>query len=380
MWYWYALGIILFIIALIATVLLHEAGHMVTAKKLGLPVSRFFFGFGPKLFSFQSKNTEYGMKAVPLGGFVDIKPSQHDEDHARAGRTDNEIDFEHAMLSNVPAWKRIAVFLAGPLVNIILGTLIFVMLFWVTPVKEPLLSVHSADSCSTHQACGAQQSGIRQGDVIQKVNGHTVHNTAEVGEYIHGSTTASVTVQRDGNVHTLSSVPITNNTLGVHFNYKEYARSLPESVQQTGSLFGAHVKALSHIPSKVKATAAILVGHERTDDALGSVVSTGKAYGDTTASSLPVQSKVTQLMAYAGAFNLSIGLINLIPIVPLDGGRILVAIGDGIKGRINRLRRIAYAPVRQSFVTAFTMGGVLLVLGVMGIVIAADIVSPASLS
>src|SRR4051794_33943931 len=131
----YLLGVVLFALAIFVSVCLHEAGHMVTAKAFGMKVTRYFAGFGPTLWSFRRGETEYGLKGIPLGGFVKIVGMTPQDD-------DVAPEDEPRAMWRSPPWKRTLLMSAGAVTPLIFG---FVVL-WVTPVfvGGPKSPVHPA--------------------------------------------------------------------------------------------------------------------------------------------------------------------------------------------------------------------------------------------
>src|SRR5215471_12432070 len=125
-----SLGIVLFALIILISVCLHEAGHMLSAKRFGMKVTRYFVGFGPTLWSFKKGETEYGVKALPLGGFVKIvgmTPQDDDvapEDEARA-------------MWRAPVWKRTIVMASGSATHFAIGIVLLWGLFAFVPHQDP---------------------------------------------------------------------------------------------------------------------------------------------------------------------------------------------------------------------------------------------------
>src|SRR5688572_9608731 len=179
------LGIVVFALGILVSVCLHEAGHMATAKAFGMKVTRYFAGFGPTIFSFRRGETEYGLKAIPLGGFVKIVGMTPQDDDVEPG------DEDRAMWK-FPVWKRTIVLSAGSITHFLLG---FVIL-WVCAsfigmpnpaLADPQPAVISVQPCVITDADGrecrdgdpaspAGTAGLRNGDKILSVNGTSVAN------------------------------------------------------------------------------------------------------------------------------------------------------------------------------------------------------------
>src|SRR5262245_38724671 len=221
-----ALGIVLFALLILASVCLHEAGHMVTAKRFGMKVTRYFVGFGPTLWSFRRGETEYGVKALPFGGFVKIvgmTPQDDDVDPADEPRA----------MWRFPVWKRTVVLLAGSVAHFVLGFVILWALFaFVALPDEEKLStqrapIETVSDCIAPEwkydaatgklvdcdptkppASPAKQAGLRPGDTITAIDGREVASWTATTDIIRSSAgkTLQLTVERDGVTRT---VPIT---------------------------------------------------------------------------------------------------------------------------------------------------------------------------
>src|SRR6185436_15078490 len=142
----YALGIALFALAILVSVCLHEAGHMITAKSFGMKVTKYFAGFGPTLWSFRKGETEYGVKAIPLGGFVKIVGMTPQDDDVEPGD-------EHRAMWRYPVWKRTIVMVAGSAAHFLLGILILWGLFAFVPLPDTAKTAASAPTVDVVLAC-----------------------------------------------------------------------------------------------------------------------------------------------------------------------------------------------------------------------------------
>jgi membrane-associated protease RseP (regulator of RpoE activity) len=204
----WALGLIAFLIVLAISIGLHEGGHMGVAKLFKLDVPRFFVGFGPTLWSKKTSKTEYGIKAIPLGGFVQIEDPSQDKDAP-----------ERALLSYVSPWKRLLIFAAGPAVNIVLGTVILAIALMTTPVQMPTTQVKSTNPCvvATDPAavtppCAASEVGILAGDKLIKIDGNEVKQNSDLQRLLKGKEKVTVEVDRNGSTQTFT-VPLKNSKM-----------------------------------------------------------------------------------------------------------------------------------------------------------------------
>lgn len=367
--YW-VLGVLAFILMLAISIGLHEAGHMSVAKLFKLSVPRFFVGFGPTLWSKKTDKTEYGIKAIPLGGFVMIEDNNQSDDSP-----------EKQMLSYVSPWKRILVFLAGPAVNLVLGTVILVGVLLSYPTQYVTTKVDTVDVCATsNNVCGAYSSGLLSGDEIVSINGIAINGDAEKISptiAIIGKSSVNLVVNRNNSEILLNDVAVTDGRIGINLNLGERYISTSEAFGTLGTVMFKNVEALSTLPSKVPALFENIADEKNGEDVPSSVVAVGKTYGDVSAStSLTNGDKVKTLLVYSGMLNIGLGMINLLPIMPLDGGRIFIAVMDSIRIGFSRLtrRKWKYTPVSMKMINNMTAVTASAVFSFMGLVIISDIV------
>lgn len=373
----WTLGAVGFFIALMLTIAIHEFGHLLAAKAFRLEVPKYFIGFGKTLFSRKRGDTEYGIKAIPLGGFVLIKDPKVD---------DPESD-EAMLLSNVQPWKRQIVFAAGPAVNIVLGTFMFLVIMMSINFPAPT-SVIESTTCAQNQVCAAEDAGILAGDKVLKINGEDVGDGGIpvdlLNKHMDGATSVTFTVERDGAPMDIEVSPVRNEgrwMIGIQMDTAERNLSFGEASTAVTNIYKQNFQAILNIPAQVPVLIDIIGGGERPDTAPVSVVGATKVSGDITASTiLTNEDKWLSFLMLVASFNVGIGLINLLPILPLDGGRMLIAFMDTIKIRLARLRQIEYKPVSAKVVTVSTIILGALIFTYMGLVILADIVNPVSIN
>lgn len=367
-------GILLFVAILLVTVAVHEAGHMAAAKKLGLDVPEYSVGFGPKLFTIRTKKTAYSLRAIPLGGFVII----HDERYP-------EKSYERIALSRVKPWKRQIVFLAGPAVNIVIGVVVLFAVLLSTPYNKPSNYVGELYNCSNAAGCGAREAGLKQGDKIVSIDGVPVKNFKQLGEAKAGKTVLdTVVVERDGRTVTVNDMKLKFDPktkvayMGIQATKPTY-RSFADASTFVTDAFKKNFVGILHMPEKLpKVFANIFSGDKGADDP-SSVVAASKTYGDLAANTQATNEVKLQTFVYYGAlFNLGIGLINLIPILPLDGGRMWIALCDTIRLRYYRLRKKKYQPVTQRMFSYLSATSAIAVFGFMALIILSDVSAWAS--
>ena len=401
-------GIILFALGIMLSIVLHELGHMKVAQWSGMKVRRFFVGFGPTVWSTNRGGIEYGLKAVPLGGFCDI-----------AGMTaydELSPEDEPKAMWRQASWKRVAVLLAGPVMNIILAIALFytVALGWglvnrdVQPIPTDRVAAVVGDTCATGAAgettCGqglgpAGAAGIEPGDVIVSVAGEPVSSWADLSDVVTGlpGETVPVVVEREGQ-ETTTTATLASSTvdgeargaLGVRLsdegipqeilddpayqsvNTYDVWSAIPATIVFTGDMVEATIEGLISFPSKIPAVAASIFGAERAEDSPVSVV--GASYIGGQAAE---QGAWWLFLLFLAGLNLFLGAFNLVPLTPFDGGHIAVVFYEKIRDALRRLRGLAPGgPADYEKLAPLTMTVFVLLIGVSAIVITADFVNP----
>jgi membrane-associated protease RseP (regulator of RpoE activity) len=397
----FVLGIIAFALCILLSVALHECGHMWVARATGMKVRRYFVGFGPTLWSTRRPNklgsTEYGVKAVPLGGFCDI-----------AGMTSiDEIapeDERYAMYRQ-KTWKRTAVLAAGPAMNFVVGlALIYgIAVIWGLPnLHPPTQAIVGETGCVAAQIAKdkvadctgpgpAAEAGIRAGDVIVKVGDTTVATFDEARKALQeASGPTTVVYERDGQPASAvvdvtrtqrftgdGDVPSTVGAIGIaaaQFGPTEYnpLSAVPATFAFTGDLTVELGKSLAKIPTKIGALVHSIGGGERDPETPISVVGASIIGGDTVEAGLWVA-----FWFFLAQLNFVLGAINLVPLLPFDGGHIAVAWYEKIRNMIRSARgKVAAAPVNYLKLMPATYVILFVVVGYMLLTVTADLVNP----
>ena len=397
----FVLGIIAFAVCILVSVALHECGHMWVARATGMKVRRYFVGFGPTLWSTRRPNklgsTEYGVKAIPLGGFCDI-----------AGMTAiDEIapeDRPYAMYRQ-KVWKRVAVLAAGPGMNFVIGLILIyaIAVIWGLPnLHPPTTAIVGETGCVAAQISKeeladctgpgpAADAGIRAGDVIVKVGDTSVGTFDEArSELQKAAGPTPIVVERDGEaISTVVDVtrtqrytdesdePTTVGAIGIsaaQFGPTQYnpASAVPATFAFTGDLAVELGKSLARIPTKIGALVDAIGGGERDPETPISVVGASIIGGDTVDHGLWVA-----FWFFLAQLNFVLGAINLIPLLPFDGGHIAIAVFEKIRNMIRSARgMVAAAPVNYLKLMPATYVILVVVVGYMLLTVTADLVNP----
>ncbi|HEY6498255.1 MAG TPA: site-2 protease family protein [Streptosporangiaceae bacterium] len=390
------LGWVIFVVALLFSVMLHETGHFVAAKKFGMKVTQYFVGFGTTLWSTTRGETEYGIKVLPFGGFVKI-----------VGMTSmDEVDPEDEPRSfrRHPAWQRLIVLFAGSFMHFVLA---FVLLFLVAGaigletsgnaaqvgstipcVKATARASVSGTCTATEQVSPAKAAGLRAGDKVVSFDGKAVSTWTGLGDVIRATPagrSVPVVIERGGHrltKHvTLVKVPgQSGSELGI-YGPVAYDRYNPiRSVTYAGSMFGTvltgSVKVIGQLPSAIPH----LFAKNRSSTSAGqvtSVVGAGEITGDVVSANVGWQVKVDYVLLIMASLNIFVGAFNLLPLLPLDGGHIAVVIYERVRSWFARLRRRPNPGLVDMTKLVPLSMGVFAILVFFGLVlILADLVNP----
>ena len=393
------LGWVIFIVALLFSVMLHESGHFVTAKKFGMKVTQYFVGFGTTLWSTRRGETEYGIKALPLGGFVKI-----------VGMTSmDEVDpaDEPRSFRRHPAWQRLIVLFAGSFMHFVLALVLLFLLAAAigldndnTTQLGPVAACVPASAtafdngtCSASDpASPAKAAGIQAGDKVVSFDGKPVSTWTALGNDIRSTPphrTVPVVVRRDGHqvtLHvTLAAVSGRSGSyLGVD-NTNVLQRYNPiRSVTYAGSMFGQVLTGSAKEIGSLPAAIPHLFAKNRASEPGGqvtSVVGAGEITGNVVSTSVGWQVKVEYVLLIVASLNIFIGAFNLLPLLPLDGGHIAVVIFERIRAWFARLRgRADPGLVDMTKLLLVSMGVFAILVCFSLLLILADLVNPIRLT
>lgn len=408
----YGLGIAAFALCILASIAWHECGHMWAAQATGMKVRRYFVGFGPTLWSTRRPKgpdgIEYGVKALPLGGFCDI-----------AGMTlldelKTPVEQEKAMYKQA-AWKRLFVLFAGPAMNFVLGiALIYgvAVVSGLPAINTPAQAAVAGTGCVAEattkptpegkpgQPIGeckpspAAQAGLQFGDVIASVNGTPVNADTVIDALQNASGPIALGIVRDGQDQTITVDPIiskkwrkapeakdytevtgptigiTVGTLGVTNHYNPIT-AIGGTAAFTADLGKRTVIAIGQLPQKVPALIKSIQGEERGLDTPQSMVGAAMIGGE-----VAERDMWQVFFLLLAGLNLMLGLINLLPVPPFDGGHMAVVIYEKLRDLVTQRKG---GPVDYMKLAPLTYVVLALAGGYMLLVLTADIVNPIKL-
>jgi membrane-associated protease RseP (regulator of RpoE activity) len=377
------LGVVAFVIALLFSVMVHEFGHYITARRYGMRVSEFFLGFGKRIWSFTKGETEFGIKAIPAGGYCKIEGMVPD-DQMPAGQEDRAF-------YKASSGKKLVVLGAGSFLHFVLGYLLLFVLFAGVGTNQVLPVIGEVVSNSA-----AQAAGIKAGDEVTSINGVKVTTWYKDVEAIRNSQGRELTLGliRNGQEITITATPrLTDvdgteryvlgivNTVGL--KRSSVTESTTNAFTVTKSFMTESVKSLISLPSKIPALWGQTVrGEERDANGLVGVVGvarvSGEAVGD---GDLTASERWATFLLIIASLNIFVGIFNLLPILPLDGGHMAVAIADEIRALYARLRgRARPAAIDVTILTPITMVVFVILACLTLLLLVADVINPVTLN
>ncbi|MET9325916.1 M50 family metallopeptidase [Tsukamurella sp. NPDC003166] len=407
----YALGIAAFALCILASIAWHECGHMWAAQATGMKVRRYFIGFGPTLWSVRRPKTEdgieYGVKALPLGGFCDI-----------AGMTlldelKTPVEQERAMYKQA-AWKRLFVMFAGPGMNFILGALLIygvavtagLPAMNTTPRAAIAATGCVADATTKPtkeqpskplgecRPSPAAQAGLQRGDVITSVNGKAVDADSVFDALQAASGPIALGIERDGQERAVTVDPLTSKkwrptadgkdltevsgptigisvgTIGVIDHYNPIT-AFGGTAAFTVDLGKRTVVAIGQLPQKIPALVDAIKGEQRGLDTPQSLLGASMIGGE-----VAERDMWSVFFLLLAGLNLMLGLINLLPVPPFDGGHMAVIIFEKLRDLVTGRKG---GPVDYMKLAPLTYVVLALAGGYMLLVLTADIVNPIKL-
>ena len=468
----YILGVLIIVVGVAVSIGLHEVGHLVPAKLFGVRVTQYMIGFGPTVFSRRRGETEYGVKAIPLGGYISMigmfppqssragtsstgiaqlvgpdtrrdaadagSPTAPDADD-RAGRgffdllvqdarqasAESVGDEEDRAFYKLSVPKRMVIMLGGPAMNFILAIVLFAIVLCGFGVTTPTTTVGQVNACivpagSTASAdagtcpAGAPEApgaaaGLQPGDTIVSIDGSPVTAWDQVTSTVQASAgkELAVVVERDGDRQTLAITPVltqqavigsrgapevdeqgkpvTHEVGLIGFSPTQAVQQQPLSAAftTTGENMAAVGNLILNLPQRlVDVGRAAFGGGERDPNGPMSVVGVGRVAGEIASlDETPVASRASAMIGLVASLNVALGMINLLPLLPLDGGHVLGAIVEGVRRFLAKaFGRRDPGPVDVAKLMPLTFVVVIVFGAMSALLIFADLVNPVRLT
>ncbi|WP_432491700.1 M50 family metallopeptidase [Kineococcus auxinigenes] len=436
----WVVGILVAAVGVAVSIALHEVGHLLPAKRFGVKVTQYMVGFGPTLFSRRRGETEYGVKAIPLGGYIRMigmfPPQPGDEPGrvrasstgrwalmAEEARAASFVEVgpgeEHRTFYRLPVAKRIAIMFGGPFVNLLLALLLTAVAASAIGAPGLVPTVSSVSQCvlpagTTATECGPDdppapgaEAGLQPGDVVVSFAGEAVTGWQQLSDAIRasGGRTVDVVVERDGRRVELTATPVLTQRAVVD----EDTGEVTDRVEEVGFLGVSPSIAvvrtpLAEVPGVVAEQVADVAGivlrlPQRLVDvaqaAFGSeardpngpigVVGIGRLAGELNAQPAVIAGdelaeRTSRLVSLLAGLNVALFVFNMIPLLPFDGGHIAGALWEVVKKALFRLRRRPDpGPVDVAKAMPVAYGVSLVLIGMSALLLYADIVRPVTL-
>jgi membrane-associated protease RseP (regulator of RpoE activity) len=367
-------GWLFLLLGLAVSIALHEIGHLLPAKKFGVKVTKYMVGFGPTLFSRKRGDTEYGIKAIPLGGYIQmigmLPPAQ--------GPTENKNLWQKLTASVQPTeqseiapedqdktfyqlapWKKLIIMFGGPFANLLIAAVLALVLFSGFGTYERTSTVRDIVSCIPSDenpncseaipASPSSKAGLMAGDKIVRFDGEPVKLWSDLEAKLQQSVgrTVQMVVERSGSQLTLSIDPVlmtidgsSKPYLGVYLEAERFQQSPAVAMNQLGSMLVGTANMIVQLPLQAgQAINELAPGSPRSEEGAISIVGLGQYSGQIASNAeISFEDKILSQLGLLMSLNVALFVFNMVPLVPLDGGHIAGAIYESIKRGIWRIR------------------------------------------
>lgn len=424
------IGLAVFAVGVLGSIALHEVGHLVPAKRFGVRVTQYMVGFGPTIWSRMRGETEYGVKAIPFGGYirmVGMFPPRRNregelvlaatstgpfqsmiEDARRTSVEEIRAGEEHRAFYQLPVHQKLVVMLGGPTMNLFLAALLYTVALVVLGVPTLTTTIDTVAPCvpsDVQAACTgadpespASAAGVRSGDVVVAVDGVAYDDWLELVDVVRTQPGEEIvlTVERDGSTLDLpvtvgsTEVPdpddptqqVTAGFIGLSPAIEQQQSSIGAVPERMWEFVYRSGQAIVSIPSKMVGVWQAAFGNEERDPTGPvSVVGVGRFSVAVAEDQATVSWKVANWLTLLAALNMALFFFNLIPLLPLDGGHVAGALYEGARRKIAKARgRPDPGPVDVAKMLPVAYTVAFLLIGMSVLLIYADIVNPISLS
>lgn len=427
------LGIVVFAFGLLVSIAWHELGHLSTAKLFGIRVPQYMVGFGPTIWSRKKGDTEYGIKAIPFGGYIrmiGMFPPGPDgrlearstspwrgmiEDARSAAFEELRPGDETRLFYTRKPWKRVIVMFAGPFMNLILAVGLFLTVLMGFGIAQQTTTVSSVSQCVIAQsenrdtckksdpAAPAAAAGLKPGDKIVSFNGVKTDDWNKLSDLIRANPGKDVpiVVDRKGQDVTLHATIASNQVakkdssgqivegkyvnagfLGFSAATGIVQQDFGQSLTWMGDRVGDAVDSIASLPAKIPGLwdAAFGDGKRAPDSPMG-VVGAARVGGEIFTLDIPASQQLAMFVMLVAGFNLSLFLFNMLPLLPLDGGHIAGALWEALRRNVAKvLRRPDPGPfdVAKLMPVAYVVAGVFVCFTLL--VLVADVVNPVKIT
>jgi membrane-associated protease RseP (regulator of RpoE activity) len=398
----YLAGVLVIVVGIGLSIALHEIGHLVPAKRFGVKTTQYMVGFGPTVWSTKRGETEYGLKWIPLGGYIRMvgmfppvpgRPVRADstgrlallaeQARAESQREIGDVPKDRLFYAK-PVWQRLIIMLGGPTMNLVIAVVLLTLIMVGYGMPEQTTKLSSVSACvipasapagractSADQPAPAAAAGLKPGDTIVSFAGREVSSWEQVRESIavSGGTAVSLGIERAGVRQTVQVTPVANERyvtdsdgspvlgsdgkrltervgfLGVTPTSATVKQPITAVPGQLGDYLGKTAGVVLRIPQKMVGVAqAAFGGAERDPNGPISIVGVSRVAGEVASADSPADFTTTTMDRFVGllslimSLNLALFIFNLIPLLPLDGGHAAGALWEGLRRQVARVR------------------------------------------